>query len=170
MIAKTTRLRIRELAIEDAEFVLALVNEPSFVSNIGDKGLRSLADAKRFILEGPWTYQQKPGYGQFAVELEENGDPIGVCGLLFRESLNLTDIGFAVLPQYWRRGFAFEAAEAVLRYGQSTLGLKKIVGLTSENNLASIRLLEKLGMKFEKTVKMSDDDPGTVVYSRWFGF
>jgi RimJ/RimL family protein N-acetyltransferase len=165
MIVETPRLRLRELKVDDAEFVFTLVNEPSFLSNIGDKGVRNLDDARQFILEGPWTRQEKRGYGQFLVELKESGVPIGICGLLYRDSLDVTDVGFALVPEYWRLGFAYEAADAVLNYGHSTLGIDRIVGLTSKENLASIRVLEKLGMKFERTVKMSDDDPGTVLYS-----
>jgi RimJ/RimL family protein N-acetyltransferase len=165
MIVETPRLRLRELKVDDAEFVFTLVNEPSFLSNIGDKGVRNLDDARQFILEGPWTRQEKRGYGQFLVELKESGVPIGICGLLYRDSLDVTDVGFALVPEYWRLGFAYEAADAVLNYGHSTLGIDGIVGLTSKENLASIRVLEKLGMKFERTVKMSDDDPGTVLYS-----
>ena len=165
MIVETKRLIIRKITIEDAEFVLRLVNEPSFVSNIGDKGVKNLHDAKRFILEGYWTNQERPGYGMFLVALKGGGDLIGGCGLLYRKVLDVTDIGFAFLPEYWYRGFAYEAAEAILKYGHSTLGVKKIVGLTSQGNLNSIKLLKKLGLGFEKTVKMSDDDPGTVLYS-----
>jgi RimJ/RimL family protein N-acetyltransferase len=165
MIVETKRLILREITVEDAEFVLRLVNEPSFVSNIGDKGLKSLHDAERFILKGYWTNQERSGYGMFLVELKGGRDPIGGCGLLYRKVLDVTDIGFAFLPEYWNRGFAYEAAEAIMKYGHSTLGVNKIVGLTSEDNLSSINLLKKLGMNFEKTVKMSDDDPGTVLYS-----
>ena len=165
MIVETKRLILREINVEDAEFVLRLVNEPSFVSNIGDKGLKNLYDAERFILEGYWTNQERSGYGMFLVELKGGGDPIGSCGLLYRKVLDVTDIGFAFLPEFWNRGFAYEAAEAIMKYGHSTLGVKKIVGLTSEDNLGSINLLKKLGMDFEKTVKMSDDDSGTVFYS-----
>jgi RimJ/RimL family protein N-acetyltransferase len=165
MIVETKRLMLREITVKDAEFVLRLVNEPSFVLNIGDKGLKNLHDAQRFILEGYWTNQERSGYGMFLVELKGGGDPIGGCGLLYRKVLDVTDIGFAFLPEYWNRGFAYEAAEAIIKYGHSTLGVKKIVGLTSQDNLSSINLLKKLGMKFEKTVKMSGDDPGTVLYS-----
>ncbi len=145
--------------------MLRLVNEPSFLSNIGDKGLRSIDDARRFLLEGSWTCQEKAGHGQFLVELKEDGVPAGICGLLYRPVLELTDIGFAFLPEHWGRGYAYEAAQAVMEYGQTALGLKKIVGLTSEDNLASIKVLRKLGMSFERIVKMADDDPGTVLYS-----
>lgn len=165
MIGETTRLRIRELTVDDAEFILGLVNESSFLENIGDKGVRNLEDARKFILEGPWASHRERGYGQFLVELKEGGDPIGVCGVLYREALDVSDIGCAFLPRYWRCGYAFEAAVAVMEYGRSKLGIDKIVGLTSEKNIASIKALEKLGMSFEKTVKMSDDDPGTALYS-----
>jgi RimJ/RimL family protein N-acetyltransferase len=165
MIVETPRLELRELILDDAEFILGLVNEPSFLANIGDKGVRTLDDAKQFILDGPWKRNQKPGYGQFMVELKPDVIPIGVCGLLHREKLDVTDVGCAFLPAYWRQGFAFESASAVMEYGRSTLGVDKIVGLTSKDNLASIRLLEKFGMTFERFVKMSDDDPGTVLYS-----
>ena len=164
-IVETPRLRLRELTVEDAKFVFRLVNEPSFLSNIGDKGVKNLDGARQFILEGPWTRQKRRGYGQFLVELKEGGVPIGVCGLVYRESLDVTDVGFALLPEYWKRGFAYEAADAMLQYGHSTLGIDRIVGLTSEENLASISVLEKLGMNFERIVKMSGDDPGTVLYS-----
>lgn len=165
MHISTERLRIRRLTVDDAEFVLALLTDPAFIANIGDRGVQSLADAERFIENGPWTRQQPSGYGQFAVELRGKAGPIGVCGLLFRESLDLTDIGFAFLPPYRRQGFAFEAAQAMLTYGHATLGVQKIVGLTSVANPESIRLLERLGMKFEKMVLMSGDDPGTALYS-----
>ena len=165
MSFETQRLRIRELTVDDAEFICGLVNEPSFLENIGDKGVRNLEDARQFILEGPWASHRERGYGQFLVELKKGGDPIGVCGLLFREALDVSDIGCAFMPQFWRRGFAFEAACAVMEYGRSMLGIDKIVGLTSEENVASIKALEKLGMSFERMVKMSDDDPGTALYS-----
>lgn len=165
MITETPRLRIRELTIGDAEFILGLVNEPSFLENIGDKGVRNLEDARQFILEGPWASHRERGYGQFLVELKEGGEAIGVCGLLYREILDVSDIGCAFLPEFWRRGFAHEAACAVMEYGRATLGIEKIVGLTSEENVASIKALEKLGMSFEKMVKMSEDDPGTALYS-----
>jgi len=165
VIAETSRLRIRELTVDDAEFILDLVNQPSFLANIGDKGVRNLDDARAFILEGPWASHRDRGYGQFMVERKDGGEPIGVCGILHRESLGVSDVGGAFLPKYWGQGFAYEAACAVRDYGRTTLGIENIVGLTSKANISSIRVLEKLGMKFEKTVKMSDDDPGTALFS-----
>jgi RimJ/RimL family protein N-acetyltransferase len=165
MIAETPRLRIRELTVDDAAFILGLLNQPSFLENIGDKGVRDLEDARRFILDGPWARHRDCGYGQFMVELKDGGAPIGVCGVLYRDTLNVSDVGCAFLPAYWRQGFAYEAATAVMEYGRSKLGIEKTVGLTSKDNLASIKLVEKMGMKFERIVMMSDNDPGTVLYS-----
>ena len=164
-IVETARFFVREITVEDADFVLRLVNEPSFVANIGDKSVRNLDDARRFILEGTWTNQERPGYGQFLIELKDGGDRVGVCGLLYRRSLDVSDIGFALLPEYWGRGLAYEAATELLEYGHSTLGIETIVGLTSHDNLPSIKVLKKLGMNFERDVKMSEDDPGTALFS-----
>lgn len=165
MIVETPRLELRELTVDDAEFIFTLVNDPSFLANIGDKGVRTLDDARKFITQGPWKLNQPPGYGQFLVKLKPDRTPIGVCGLLYREALGVTDVGMALLPEHCRCGYGYEAASAVLEYGHTTLGVEAIVGLTSEKNVASIRLLGKLGMTFEKTVTMSDDDPGTALYS-----
>lgn len=165
VITETNRLRLRRLEENDADFVFQLVNEPSFIKNIGDKEVRSRADAVQFIRESYWTNQKKEGYGQFLVELKKNSIPIGMCGILYRDSLQASDVGFAFLPEYWGKGYAIEAADAVYKYARSTLGVGKIVGLTNEDNLPSIKILKKLGMKFERIVKMSADDPGTSVYS-----
>lgn len=165
MIAQTRRTTLRELTPEDAAFILDLVNQPSFLANIGDKGVRTIEDAEEFILDGPWRRGQPDGYGQFLVELKSDGRPIGVCGLLYRERLDVSDVGCAFMPEFWRQGYALETATAVMEYGRSVLGVDKIVGLTAEHNHASIALLGKLGMRFEKTVKMTDDDPGTPLYS-----
>jgi RimJ/RimL family protein N-acetyltransferase len=164
MIIETSRLRIRRLTLEDADFILRLVSEPAFIANIGDKGVRTLADARIFISKGPWTCQAKAGYGQFLVCRKQDGESIGVCGLLFRDGLNLTDVGFAILAEHRGQGFAFEAASAVMKYGLAELQIEEIVGLTLAENTASIRVLEKLGMKFDRVVKIFDDDPGTAVY------
>ena len=157
MNIETTRLRIRDLCSDDAAFVLELTNEPAFIANIGNKGLETLEDAVQFLAEGSWTCQPKPGYGQFLVELKESGEPVGICGLLYRESLEVSDVGFAMLSKFRGRGFASESAEAMMQYGYAELGVEEIVGLTSAENLPSIRVLEKLGMTFDRMVKMRGD-------------
>jgi len=165
MILETPRLELHELTAGDSEFILDLVNQPSFLANIGDKGVRTLDDATQFILDGPWRRDQPPGHGQFLVKLKADSTTIGVCGLLYREHIDVTDVGGAFLPGYRRMGYGLEAASGVIEYGYTTLGVAKIVALTSKNNRSSTALVERLGMSYERTVKMADDDPGTALYS-----
>jgi RimJ/RimL family protein N-acetyltransferase len=158
-VLETGRLILRWLSVEDAEFILRLLNEPSFVRFIGDKGVRSMDDARDYILRGPVDSYERFGFGLYLTELKENGVPIGICGLLKRESLKDVDIGFAFLPQYWKKGYAFESASAVMTYGRNVVGLRRIVAITSPDNDASIRVLEKLGLRFERITKLSQDEP-----------
>jgi len=147
---------LRRLAAGDAAFILELLNEPAFLENIGDRGARTLADARRYIAKGPVASYRKFGFGLYLVELKDSGAPIGICGLLKRESLDDVDIGFAFLRKYWSQGYARESAAAVMHYGWTTLRLQRIVAITKPNNHASITLLEKLGLRFEKTVALPD--------------
>lgn len=165
MIAETSRLTLRELTVDDAPFVLELVTDPSFVANIGDKGVHDLEAARRFILEGQWTALQPPGHGQFLVECKITGMAVGVCGVLYRERLGVSDVGCAFLPRFRGRGLALEALRAVLEYARTTLGLDEVVALTAPHNQASLRIVEKLGMTYRRTVRMNDDDPGTLLYA-----
>lgn len=165
IVVETTRLRVRTFVPDDAAFVLRLVNEPAFIANIHDKGLRTLEDARRFLESGPWTAGQPPGHGQFVVELRDSGVPIGICGLLRREALPAPDIGYAILGEFWNQGYAYEAAAGVMEYGRTTLGLGTILALTSAENAASIRVLEKLGLRFGRIIYLTADDPGTRLYS-----
>jgi RimJ/RimL family protein N-acetyltransferase len=156
-ILETARLVVRKISIDDAEFILQLLNEPSFLRFIGDKGVRNIADAIQYIQSGPLASYERFGFGQYLVDLKESGVPIGMCGLLKRDSLPDVDIGFAFLPNYWSQGYAFETASAVMDYGRSTLGLRRIVAITSPDNAASGRLLEKIGLRFERLIKLADD-------------
>ncbi|MCJ7434388.1 MAG: GNAT family N-acetyltransferase [Anaerolineales bacterium] len=157
-VLETDRLVLRRLSIDDAEFILNLLNQPSFLQFIGDRDVRTLDDARSYILKGPVASYKRFGFGLYLTALKESGVPIGICGLVKRESLENVDIGFAFLPQFWSKGYAFESASAVMEYGKNALGLKRIVGVTSVDNHASIRVLEKLGLKFAKMVRLSADD------------
>jgi len=148
---ETPRLVLREFNIADAPFVLELLNEPSFLRYIGDKKVRTLEDACDYLLNGPIATYQRHGFGLYQVELKETRMPIGMCGLLKREELPQPDIGFAFLPDYRNKGFAFEAAAGVLKDARERLQLDRILAIVNPNNEASIKLLEKLGMKFEET-------------------
>jgi len=156
-IFETERLVVRRLSSDDAEFILELLNQPSFLRYIGDKGVRTTEDAVRYIQTGPVASYERFGFGLYLVELKETGVPIGMCGLLKRDTLPDVDVGFAFLPDYWSQGYAFEATSGVMHYGREVLGLQRIVAITSLDNDASIRLLEKIGLKFEGLITPSED-------------
>ena len=165
VVAETSRLRIRHLLAADAAFICQLLNEPSFIENIADKGVRTELDALHYMAEGPVKSYQQHGYGLFLVEDNASRQPLGLCGLLFRDFLQETDIGFAFLPQYWGQGYAYEAAAAVMHFGYSKLNLKRIVGLTSAGNTTSVKLLHRLGLRFEKMVMMLPSQEYVQLYS-----
>lgn len=158
-VIETQRLVLRRLGTDDAEFILDLLNQPSFLRYIGDKEVRNNEDAIRYIQTGPMASYERFGFGLYLVELKETGVSIGICGLLKRDSLPDVDIGFAFLPSYWSRGYALESAAAVMTYGREARGLRRIVAITSPDNDASIRLLEKIGLRFERLIKLSADQP-----------
>jgi RimJ/RimL family protein N-acetyltransferase len=158
-ILETERLSLRRLSADDAEFIFELVNQPSFIKNIGDRGVRTKADAVAYIQNGPVASYERFGFGLNLVELKESGTAIGICGLLKRDSLPDVDIGFAFLPEFWSRGYAVESAAAIMDHGRSVLGLGRIVAITAPENLGSIKVLEKIGFKFERMMRLSEGQP-----------
>jgi len=147
---------------------LALLNEPSFVQNIGDKGVRTMADASRYLLDGPIASYERFGFGLYLVELRETGAAIGICGLLQRDTLPDVDIGFAFLPAYWAKGYAVESAAAVLIYARETLGLKRLLAITDPNNEGSIRVLERIGFTFDRMMRLAVDSPEVRLFKSEF--
>jgi RimJ/RimL family protein N-acetyltransferase len=164
-VLKTDRLVLRRLTVDDAPFILELLNDAAFIRFIGDKGVRSLDDARRYILTGPMASYEQFGFGLYATELKDVQAPIGICGILKRETLPHPDIGFAFLPAYWKKGYAFEAAAAVMNYAHQVLGLEQILAITSPENVASERLLEKIGLTFERMTKLADDAPEVKLFA-----
>jgi RimJ/RimL family protein N-acetyltransferase len=157
-VLETERLVLRRLTADDAPFMLRLLNEPSWLRFIGDRGVRTLEDARRYVLEGPIDMYERLGFGLYATTLkEDDSNPIGICGLVKRAGLDDVDIGFALLPEYWRKGYAYEAASAVMAYAKGTVGLTRIVAITSIDNESSARLLEKIGLRFEKLIRLKPD-------------
>jgi RimJ/RimL family protein N-acetyltransferase len=156
IVCETPRLRLRYLTPHDAAFILELLNEPEFIRNIGDREVRTLEDARRYIGGGTVTGYEKLGFGLYLVELQEGAIPIGICGLLKRDYLQDVDVGFALRAAFRNQGYALEAARAVLRYGRETLGLGRIVAITSPDNHASLKLLRRLGLEFERTIRVPD--------------
>jgi len=165
-VLETERLSLRELTVDDAEFILTLLNEPSFLRYIGDKKVRNLDDARQYILNGPVASHERHGFGLNCVELRESRTPIGMCGLLKRDELPDPDIGFALLPDFWNKGFAFEAAEAVLKDARERLKIQRILAITSLDNEASINLLQRLGFRFEEVVQLSPNGEQLRLFSR----
>jgi RimJ/RimL family protein N-acetyltransferase len=158
-ILETDRLTLRHLCTDDAAFLLELLNDPAFIRNIGDKGVRTEDDARRYIETGPRESYARFGFGLYRVEITQTGEPIGMCGLLKRDYLADADIGYAFLPRFWSKGYAFESAAAVMRHARETLGIARVVAIVSSDNMGSIKVLEKLGLRFERMIKTSDAAP-----------
>ena len=156
-VLETERLVLRKLESGDAPFILELLNEPSFHRYIGDKGVRTLDDAREYITTGPVESYARFGFGLFLTALKDGDIPIGICGLLKRDSLDHVDIGFAFLPAFWGSGYAHESAAAVMAFGKSAFGLERIVAIVAPDNHASLRLLGKLGMRFDRMIRMSEE-------------
>jgi RimJ/RimL family protein N-acetyltransferase len=165
-VLETERLVLRRLTADDAAFILELLNDPAFLRYIGDKGVRSHADACRYIESGPVASYERHGFGLYRVELKDGGEPIGMCGLLKRDYLPDADIGFALLPRYRSQGYAFESASAVLAHARDTLGLMRVLAITTPDNVASIDLLEDLGFRFERMARPAENEPEVRVFSR----
>lgn len=156
-ILETERLVLRRMMADDAEFILELVNQPSFIHFIGDKGVRNHADAVQYIQTGPMANYERFGFGQYLVEIKDSRVPIGMCGLTKKDSLPDVDLGFALLPAFWSKGYAFEAAAAVKAYARDVLAISRLVAVTNPDNESSIKLLEKLGFRFERMIRLSED-------------
>ena len=167
-ILETARLTLRQITIDDAAFYLRLLNEPSWLQYIGNKGVRTLADARQSILNGPVSMQARLGFSLYLNELKGSGVPIGLCGLIKRETLSDIDIGFAFLPEYWGKGYAYEAAAAVVDYATHKIGLTRLVAITSPENTSSIRLLERLGLTFDRNITLSGDGEETKLFAKNF--
>jgi len=157
LVLETERLSLRWLTIDDAAFVLELVNDPAWIRFIGDKGVRTLRDAESYILKGPVDMYARLGFGLYLVEMKQGGLPVGLCGLLKRAELDDIDLGFAMLADYRRRGFTYEAAKAVLSRARKVLGIAQVAAITSPDNEASGRVLQKLGFRFECMMRMGSE-------------
>ena len=164
-IATTPRLTLREIDADDAPFILTLVNDPAWLRFIGDKNVRTESDARRYIEAGPAAMYAQRGFGLWLAERTEDGAPIGMCGLIKRDALPDIDLGFAFLPAYRGNGYAFEAAQAAIDFAWDSLGLARIVAITAPDNDDSIRLLERLGFRFERMLRLADDAPAVRLYA-----
>ncbi len=155
-LLETERLTLRPITLADAPLLLGVMNDPAFIEHVADRGLRTTEDGERYIAEKMLPSFAQHGFGMYVVELKETGRTIGTCGLFKREEMEDVDIGYAFLREYWGQGFAYEAAAALLAHGRDVLRLPKIIAMTGPNNASSIKLLEKLGLRFERMIKFGD--------------
>jgi RimJ/RimL family protein N-acetyltransferase len=165
-VLETERLRLRWLCDRDAPFVLELLNDPDFRRFIGDKGARSLDDARAYIEKGPVVSYATHGFGLYLVESRAEATPMGICGLIRREQFTDVDVGFAFLPAFRSRGIAFEAALGTLEHAARDLGLGRIIAMVSPDNAASIRLIERLGLRYEGSREFEPGKPVVALYGR----
>jgi RimJ/RimL family protein N-acetyltransferase len=157
-IIVTERLVLREVNINDADFILGLLNSKGWLQFIGDRNVRSLPDAEKYIADRIVKSYIDHGLGLYLVELKTSGTAIGLCGLIKRETLDDIDIGFAFLPEYTGFGYAYEAAISTLKFAFEALGINRLVAITTPDNVNSIKLLEKIGMQFEKKILFEEKE------------
>ena len=167
LVLETPRLVLRRLTFDDAEFIFRLVNDPSWLRFIGDKNVRNLDDARRYLREGPLDMYERYGFGMYRVDERDSGTPAGMCGLIKRDTLPDVDVGYAFLPEFRGKGYAYEAAAAVLELGNRVFRLRRILAIVSPDNASSIRLLEKAGMTFERLMEFRPGDPVRVFAREW---
>lgn len=165
-ILETSRLVLREFTHGDDAFLLRLLNEPSWLRFIGDRGVRTLEDARRYVDDGPRASQARNGFALWCVVPKGTGEPMGMCGLVRRDALPGPDVGFAFLPEAWGKGFAVESAAAVLARARDVLGIRRVLAITDPDNAASIRVLERIGMVREGSVRMPGEELDLALYAR----
>ncbi len=159
------RLQFDELTDADAEFILRLTNSEAWLRYIGDRGVHSLDDARRYIEDGPRTLYREHGYGLWRISRLDDPTPIGLCGLVRRDSLPAPDLGYAFLPEFWGRGYAREAARATLEFVREHLPLRELFAICQQDNAASLALLEHLG--FRHTGAMEVGEGETTLCKLW---
>lgn len=164
-ILETERLKLRELTLGDAAFMLRLMNDPSFIEGIADKGIRSLDDARAHIEKTALASYREHGFGMYVVERKRDGEALGLSGLVKREGLTDVDIGYAFLPEFCGQGYAYEATAAILTYARQRLGIPRVVAIVNPDNQTSIKLAEKLGLRFEQMVRLPGEEEDITLYA-----
>ena len=167
-LLETERLRLRPVTVDDTELMLAIWNDPAFIRNVSDRGIRTVEQARDAIESGAQKLFEDYGYGPYCMSLKSDGTMIGICGLFKRDNLEDPDIGFGVLPDYCGKGYAGEAAAAVVNFARNELGIAVLTAIVSPVNAPSIGLIEKLGLTFEQMITMPGDDDAICLYSKAF--
>jgi len=168
VVAETNRLIISKFGIKDAPFFLELVNTPKWLKYIGDRGIKTIKQAKKAIQEGHLKSYEDYGFGFYKMTLKKTLEPIGSIGLIKREALEYVDMGFALLPEFEGKGFGYEASLETLNLAESIFKLPKVNAITLPTNKTSIALLQKLGFAYEKTVIPFEDDEELLLFAKEF--
>ncbi|MEL4456268.1 GNAT family N-acetyltransferase [Lutimonas vermicola] len=165
IVLSTERLLIKKITPADAPFLLELMNDKDWIENIGDRGIKTIEQAQVYITNRFLKSYEEKGFGFYGIVLKESSEMIGTAGLVHREGLDAVDIGYGMLPAFRGKGYAFEATKAVFDYGYNVLRLDKIVAIVNPSNKSSIKLLEKLGLRYEKMVRLPDEDKDIKLFS-----
>lgn len=166
IVIETERLWLRQFKLSDAGFIVELLNSPGWLEFIGDRNVKTEEDARTYLLNGTIKSYETNGFGLFLVLLKDSDTPIGACGLLKRDFLDEPDLGFAFLPDYYGKGYGFESSGAILKYAQDKLNLTRVLAFTVPDNVASVKLLEKLGFRFDKKFNMPVTDEELFLFNR----
>ncbi len=164
-LIETPRTVIRLMTAADADFIRELLNEPSFLRFIGDRQVRTTDDAGQFIDRRYQQSYRDHGYGLYVVASRESGESMGICGFVRRDSLPAVDMGFAFLPRFEGKGFAFESAAATLQYGRDSLGLTRVLAIAQADNARSLALLDRLGFAFDRLITMPGEAQPVSMYA-----
>jgi len=164
----TERLTIRRLTLDDAELMLAIWTDPAFVRNVADRGVRTLQQAREQLRESALGLYETYGYGPYRVALKSDDRPVGICGVFRRDGLDEPDIGYALLPEFYGQGYMIEAASRVLDHARDDLGIARLVAIVQPGNEPSVRLLGKLGLEFERIMRLPGDDQDLALYGTRF--
>jgi ribosomal-protein-alanine N-acetyltransferase len=167
VITESERITLREVEQADDHFILELLNDPDWIRFIGDRKVHTLADAREFIRTRFESAYKEHGIGLWLMVEKSTGKAIGICGLVNRQGLEDIDLGYALLPQYRGQGFAFEAANASLQYGNERLGLGRIVAITAPGNRSSCELLERLGFHYERRMVLPGEQEELLLYAKF---
>jgi RimJ/RimL family protein N-acetyltransferase len=167
-LIETERLRLRPVTVDDADLMLAIWNDPAFIHNVSDRGIRTVEQAREAIEGGAQKLFEDYGYGPYCMSLKSDGSMIGICGLFKRDNLEDPDIGFGVLPDFCGKGYAGEAAAAVVNFARNELGIAVLKAIVSPTNAPSIGLIKKLGLTFDQMITMPGDDHAICLYSKVF--
>lgn len=162
---ETERLLLKPVQLEDAAFLLKLLNSPKWIQFIGERNVKTIAEAKTYISERMLPQLQELGYGNYTVIRKLDNVKMGTCGLYNREGLDGIDIGFAFLPEFEKQGFAFESAHKILKVGFNEFNISKVSAITVQENLSSQKLIKKLGLKFKKVISLPNDSEELLLYS-----